>query len=561
MPSKGIDITDFRGGRNTYRSMDLIGENQHSAGQNVWAENLALASRRGATAAAIAIGTAQWRPYQLRATKMAASSQGRLAMFCVNLDSTPLGIAALLFTDNGTTFSYIKYALASVQTNATTTVTGTLTTWLTDGIGAGDYFMVDSVGTLVRIASVASDTSLTLDSSYAAAGPGAVYTIIRAIASATRPVAMFTFDVSSLENLIVSDGTNPVYRWDGTTLNTITAAPKRHMMVVHKNYVFAAAENGVDIQWCAIKDITTWPTANKQTVSRLNDPIRGLYVYNDYIVIFCRNSIYRLLGDTFDPTNPTYVLQKIPTQPGYMFKASRSIVNHRGVMKFLTSDGWFAYEGGNSIEKISIEIQTDTDLFGGRNEATEGFTSDSHVGYVWKNRMWVAVAQNVDLTRAFIQDENDAWWMWVTNNLSSGAWCDFEAIAYSGGTVVLHAGARGSSNLYTIDTGTADPEWSVGIDASWDSKAFTSSAEMEFIEAVVWMKKQASGNLTLSFSIDRATYVDKTCDMTAGVGTFIQKRVPIARIGKEIRVKVGSTSPFEVYRIKIITEPTDGART
>ena len=88
--------------------------------------------------------------------------------------------------------------------------------------------------------------------------------------------------------------------------------------------------------------------------------------------------------------------------------------------------------------------------------------------------------------------------------------------------------------------------------------------DVTFIEAAVTMKKQSAGNLTFSFSVDRATFVDKTCDMTAGVGTVIRKIVPISRVGKAIRFRVANNTAaqtFEIYSIEFTYEDSDGRRT
>jgi hypothetical protein len=86
---------------------------------------------------------------------------------------------SIYYTTNYSSYTRIPwyYTTGTATTNGTTTVTGTGTLWLTNA-RAGDRFKIDSIGTWATIASVDSNTQLTLTSAYPSAS-GAAYHIDR----------------------------------------------------------------------------------------------------------------------------------------------------------------------------------------------------------------------------------------------------------------------------------------------------------------------------------------------------------------------------------------------
>jgi len=85
-------------------------------------------------------------------------------------------IKSIYYTTNYSTYTRIPwyYTTGTATTNGTTTVTGSGTSWLTNA-RAGDRFKIDSIGTWATIASVDSNTQLTLTSTYSAASAAAYH--------------------------------------------------------------------------------------------------------------------------------------------------------------------------------------------------------------------------------------------------------------------------------------------------------------------------------------------------------------------------------------------------
>ncbi|MDI6808481.1 MAG: hypothetical protein QME66_05800 [Candidatus Eisenbacteria bacterium] len=556
-----IVIDDFRGGRNTNDAVNLVANNQHAVGNNVWVETRALAKRRGFTVQSISLNSLTPIPENLYTSHLASSSLLRLMIAGrVSAHSQKY----LLYTDNGTSFSWAGYVTGTVSVTGAT-VTGSGTAWSTN-VTAGDRFMVNAEATFTEISTVDSDTQLTLTANYPANySAGSAYTVIQQITQG-RPTSMASFDVSGAQNIFVVDGTRG-YRYNGTTTVIVAAVPAFRYIIAFKNYLFGLGHNTTDVRWSALRDAATWNSNNFQQVGTVGNPTRGFAIYEDSLIIFTRRGMYRLVGDVFDPSNPTYVLQPISVPVNFNFTFPRTAVTHQGILKFLTADGWFAYTGGDSIQKISLVVQADVDGFRRLAFASEAM-QDSAVAFVHNDRMWCSVPDNDEtpadtLNTIYVQDERGAWWKWdMSQQSAAGEVCDFALVQYtSGGTYSLAAGNVGTTSLTTLDTGSADN--TAAINGSWTSREFVFDDDVEFSEIRVTLATQSAGNLVVGFSIDRATVVNTNAPMTGGVGTVSRRAIPVRRIGKAIRVTVSNNTAdqtFEVYKIEIFFNESDAQR-
>lgn len=564
MPKLVID--DFSGGRNTFDSLDLLQTNQSPDQNNVWTEQKSLSQRRGFTTAVVSADGLSPIPEQLKPTLMAAGSLLRLAM--VGRVSAHAQ-RYLTYTDDGAAFAIAGYTVGTCSTSgSSTTVTGSGTAW-TQNLAAGDYF-IPAGGSPNKIVSVDSDTQITVTTAVnLSAGTG--YRVIQAIAQGS-PAGIELFDVAGAQNLFIVDGAR-AYRYDGTNVYRVDGAggysmPTGKILLSHKNYLFCFRANDTDMRWCALKDVTSWPANNSQTLTSVSDPVRAAVVYADSLIVFTRSRMYRILGQVFDPLNPSYYIESIAVPPDFTFWSSRTPVVHQGVLKFLTADGWYGYVGGIDITKLSQRIQPDVDGFRRLVLAPEAM-QDAAVSFVYKSRMWCAVpddSQNPTDTNntVYMQDENGSWWRWFTSKSAvAGEFTDFALCKFgSTGALQLMAGNAGTNKLATLDTGNMDDGGT--IDGYWQSKEFVFPDLAEFIELIVTLKKQSSGNLTVSYSIDRRAFISKTVDMTTGAGTVIIAPIPIGSIGKSIRVKVeaaGSNTTMEVFKLELSYAPTEARRT
>ena len=370
--------------------------------------------------------------------------------------------------------------------------------------------------------------------------------------------------------LYVSDGVNTVLRYDGATVATVDAFPKYSKCAVHKNYMFAA--KGRTVFWSDINDPTTWSANNFQNVnSDAGDSIIGIKSFGGNLIIFCRHSMWSLVGDTFDPIEAQYYLQRIDTPSNFNFLFAQTAVNHGGALKFLCVDGFYAYPGGTQIIKISDAIQPDIDTL----LSTEVYDTTNELelpdkfpkAFIWKNSVYCSVLVDGN-RRIIVQDDKGKWWWFVDNSYAASP---LEAVsANMGSGEKLYGGLPGYSFFLTMDTGydlVPPTGTSTALTSYWISKDFSLSSETQLLYADIFFKKQTAagglGTLIVSFSIDGAAFVNFNVDMTTGVGNILKKRIPIMRIGRSIRIKVYNAElgvTFEVYEIKISYNLTEAMR-
>ena len=374
--------------------------------------------------------------------------------------------------------------------------------------------------------------------------------------------------------LYVSDGLNPAVSYDGTTLTWITAFPRSVICAIHKNYIFAAKAS--ILSWCEINNATTWPINNFQSVnSEDGNNITGLSSWGGNLVIFKQHSMHILVGNTFDPIDANYYIQKIETPPGFNFFFKETIVVHNGVLKFLTTDGFYSYSGGNQIVKISDPIQPDIDILSYLSLAMDGENNTrTPRSYVWKNVMYCSIISN-SLRIWFVQDAKNKWWVNEDDYGSSeNTTIQMLSSTLDGANTPKLYGAGVPALFLTMDTGNdtqafiGNTAYAYPIESYWTSKTFSLPSEviMKYID--VYVKKQTAttggrGSITFSFSIDGATNIDKTITMLAGTGTILKKRVPVERIGRSINFKIYNFEQgvtFEIYQISLTYELCDATR-
>lgn len=591
MPPKSILLQDLAGGRNTLEDSSRIKQSEHSTGKNYWANEGILTRRNGSTGVVVQDSAAPFDNTlyslqgavngisvdQLFRTSLASGNAQRL-LLAGDTNTSPN--TAILFTDNGTTFQWIGYRAGTIATtNGNITIIGTGTSW-TSHVEVGDFIKIEGQG-MFEVSVVTDNTHIDLTVAPGTTASGLSYASNPPWANNTL-LAWVSFDVSGAENVFISDGTNTVHRYDGTDLLLVApspAAPKAKHYVKFKNYLFAFGQDRTTMKWSTLRDATSWPTANSQTITVESNPIHGAIEYNDSIIIFCEHGIFRVFGDVFDPSNPTFIVDQLSVPPSFKFYQPRSAVVHKGILKFLTEDGWYGYVGGAEIEKISQIIQPDID--DGMHRQTALTTAENAAyAYVYRDRMLVSYRKNSTFTREiFIQDERNKWWLWeniqateiIEANLGSGS--------------VLLAGLRGAAGynnsvLMTLDTGNVDATGlesgpavtTENIDHEITTKEFLSSREVEFLWARITVRETSTScPFHFGYSIDNEsfTFVDVFTDRSQQSGTsVITLSIPIGAVGKSIRLRLEesatacSNTPlrFSILRAEIEVVPTEGLR-
>jgi hypothetical protein len=197
------------------------------------------------------------------------------------------------------------------------------------------------------------------------------------------------------EIVIMSNGSDPMMKWDGTTLSSVGGgAPKAKSITLHYERVWATGINGLPNTAKASKDMD--PDFWDLTDPEGDDPLApagveidlptwdggvniGLSNIFDDVVIFKTYSIWKIVG-----TYPgEYQVVRVFSASGAI--AERSIVDGGTVCFFLAIDGIYVYNG-NQADPISAKVEK---IIKNMNPAYR----DKAVGVFYDNKYILAIPE------------------------------------------------------------------------------------------------------------------------------------------------------------------------
>ena len=166
--------------------------------------------------------------------------------------------------------------------------------------------------------------------------------------------------IGSTEMLLAASGKAPMQKWDGTSAETqpfgnaeqLSDRPTQ-LIELYYSRLFAAGdpEHPCRLYWSAApgddRSIEDWSSIEASPdvsgghveVGTDSDPITGLVALSNQLLIFKRDSLYRLLGDR--PSNyRIYPVNAVMTQPLHS-----ACVRCGDVLYFLTKTGLYYYDG------------------------------------------------------------------------------------------------------------------------------------------------------------------------------------------------------------------------
>lgn len=569
---------DLNGGMANYPAPNKIDVLQSATCRDVWFEKNALAKRRN-----IIISTAmtdasypaiQWVGDFLYNTFIGSTEY--LLSFCrpryfdgTTANSLANSKVALSYTGS---WALQKMSVAgTISTTATsTTFTGVGTSFLTTAkVGAMIVLNTDAANgvsmavTWRTITAVNSDTDITVHATYPTTTSGRAYTICGAFTKGSRVSAV------TMNNIVYysSGGSQSSFSWNGTDQAWVSAFPSALYTLSFKNYIFAAntSANPSRISWCTLLTPSTWPALNFIDVSP-NDgqDIVGIFSDNYSIVILKSRSAYRLSGDIFDPSNPTYTLTKITTPSDFQISTASSVQPWKGGFIMLGRFGMFFLSGGEiarllQFDKILTEFTNITFSSGGLTEPRS---------LLVKGRYWCAVqtssysyndVSDASKNAILIIDENDGVWFFIVNKsyLTTAVPRDISDLGYYSGSVygvqITYdgSGSYARDSFMQLDTTSGSDT----ISASWTSKVFEFINQQRFGQVFVYFKKQSAGNLTFEYSIDEGSFSSVTIDMTTGTGTRLKSAaIVIGQVGRSIQFRMSNSTAaqlMEVYAIEL----------
>ncbi len=555
---------DFAGGLNTRTAPNRILASQTPTATNVWFDARSLGKRTGVTqngTGAMTPGSSldAYRARQIHAFANYSAAPPVDALVMIGRSDWTGAVARdiLIYTLDNSTFSTMAYSASAVtipgtyaSTAASPTITGTSTSFLL--LAVGDVILAG--GTLTTIASIASDTSLTMTANAASTQSGSTAAVMPSWPANT--IVSF----AEMNSLLWICGQGRVsVSWSGTLLVNRSAFPAASFSLVYRNYMFAAntAANPSRISWSTIKDPTTWGASNFVDVAPDNgQPIVGLFYDGSSIVILKTASAFRLTGDVFDPANPTYTLTQIATPSDFLINTSKSVQLMNGMFIMLGQRGLYGYNGN---EIILLEFSTDNkDQFLANLNFAIGQNQTANAtprSIIVDGNYWVSTESSTfshtsgNKNVVFCLDKNNKLWRW---NMAANA--QISDMAYRAGTLYAVNYDTVGQGIYTLNTGTVDTG-TTAINGTWTSKVFEYANQQRFGQVFVYFKKQAAGNLTFEVSVDEGSFVSNTIDMTAGTGTRVKSEpIIVGRVGRSIQFRVSNnvaSQTFELYGIEL----------
>lgn len=207
-------------------------------------------------------------------------------------------------------------------------------------------------------------------------GSGGTWTDVLTVTGGTSSrIFHDTFNFDGVEKIVVVDGVNnPAYYTTTTgTMAYDSGAPSdvtgSNIVRVFKNHIFFANKNL--LSFTVPFDYDNWDTGSGAGVINVGNDITGLIVFRDQLIIFTRDSIQRLTGNSSTDFN----LAPIASQSGCL--CPHTVQEVGGDVMYLGPDGirWLSATERNNdfgLERASSNIQNViTNVIGGNcNYAT-----------------------------------------------------------------------------------------------------------------------------------------------------------------------------------------------
>lgn len=165
----------------------------------------------------------------------------------------------------------------------------------------------------------------------------------------------YNFDQAD-DKLFFVNGNDAPYYYDNSAVTAVGGSPPTgKYLAFHKGRLFIAGQSDpTKLSWSDFADYNTWSSTGFVYVpqSKTGDPIIGITVFQDNLILFTRKTKYVLFGD--DPGN--FVLRQSSGKKGAVCQAV--IKSDPNYIYFLSDDGVYRYNGSQD-ELMSDSIQTE----------------------------------------------------------------------------------------------------------------------------------------------------------------------------------------------------------
>lgn len=202
-------------------------------------------------------------------------------------------------------------------------------------------------------------------------GTGTVWTSANGATNLTYASGMvvqsYPYNWTGTYTMAFADGVNPAYTWNGSAfvlLNGAGSAANPQFVAEFAGYLIVAgySSNYGAIKISAPLNAADWATVDGAAEIVIGDTITGIRPWREQLIIFCKNSIYRMIGTSTNATSAQpFTIQQITDRVGCV--EGRTIREINGDLIFLAQDGLrtiagTAKIGDSDIGSISRPIQS-----------------------------------------------------------------------------------------------------------------------------------------------------------------------------------------------------------
>lgn len=489
----------------------------------------------------------------------------------------------------GTTI--IGYATGTAAvTNGSANVTGSGTAWASlSGSGATLFFksLAASDTTYVQIDSITNNTALVLAANWSGSTDAALtYRIaFKLVPSASYPIGRSCVVVFN-GYAIMSDGTNSMFTYDGSTQLPRNNNPLVRCLEIHKRRVFGANTTGSphQLSWSAANDVTTdWNASADMEVFPKDggDAIVALKSYRNRLFVFKKTNglIYEVRGN-FDTTiGAADEVVKVTSLTGIGVIYPKTIIEWKGILYFLATTGLYAFDG-SSLQLVTKAFENQLTELETENNTTLDDNLAMAFSVIYQDRMFINVTTQADSKPTFFIVDKDFNVVKQTTNATARTIAGNFTLARTSttdATWIAHV-LRGVTSYMQFFTSASYTRFTSGSTENVDhsgSCIYESEVSYQGIPEyqkdyykfyVVFEETSATSSFLFSYSVDNMTYSSATTvTVTGTAGKINVAEIPIympnnianAR-GRGIQWKITGNNlgaTWKVFKVMLRYEP------
>lgn len=368
------------------------------------------------------------------------------------------------------------------------------------------------------------------------------------IKSGLSTSALTSFE-TCVNYMVVFNGVNNPWKWDGTTVSNLANAPANgQFALLHKEKLFTVpTDEPSRLKWSDSFQPESWPAVNYWDIKPGDgDRVTCLQKHMGTLVIFKRRSIHILSGSSLDD----FRCEEMNSKIGCVGKFAAYMYDP---YVFFVSDEGLCVWNGQSVQNLSADR-----IPGFWNRVNKEYIHKTAVGS-WDKLIWIAlpIDGNTNNSAVLIYQlpeqgvAGGKFWLWTGINASC-----FQV--YNDGTQDIFY--SGSSNTYYVDkqyTGYTD--FGAAISGYWIGKSFAiDEAERRCFLGFAYVQDVPGANdVVLQFSVDYGDFFTLSPDNSDTDSLLRRFNFFDVFKGRYLRPKIthSAATSCEVRGIKVYYKP------